>query len=255
MCARRLALPGRDLIGLLRGSEATLSFLMDFIYNFHWQELLDLLIHVLAALFCIIFHECAHGYAADRLGDHTARERGRLSWNPIRHIDPMGLLLMVVAGVGWAKPVPVDPRHFKHPKQGMALTALAGPASNLVLTVVALLIGRFLYPLSSQLLYGTPVAYVYIYCFSFIAYVAVLSLGLGLFNLIPISPLDGSKVLLSLLPDRIYFNILRYERYVMLLLIVLVFFGVFDSPLQYCINGVLSWLCQLTGFPASIYGL
>jgi Zn-dependent protease len=85
--------------------------------------------------------------------------------------------------------------------------------------------------------------------------VAVLSLGLGLFNLIPISPLDGSKVLLSLLPDRIYFNILRYERYVMLLLIVLVFFGVFDSPLQFCINGVLSWLCQLTGFPASIYGL
>ena len=96
-----------------------MSYFQDFLQNLDLSALGSLVVQAIAALICIIFHECAHGFAADRLGDHTARNRGRLSWNPIRHIDPFGLLMMVVAGVGWAKPVPVNPNNFKHPKRGM----------------------------------------------------------------------------------------------------------------------------------------
>ena len=122
-----------------------MSFLQDFINHLDLEQLLSLLLRVAAALICIIIHECAHGLAADRLGDHTARSSGRLSWNPLRHIDPFGLVMMVTAGVGWAKPVPVDARNFKNPRKGMAVTALAGPASNFLLAFVALGLSSLLY--------------------------------------------------------------------------------------------------------------
>ena len=154
----------------------------DFLNNMDWWGLLTLLISAAAALLCITLHELSHGFVAWRLGDPTAKNAGRLTLNPIRHLDVVGLLMMLVAKVGWAKPVPVDLRYFKKPKQGMALTALAGPASNLLLAVAAMLISKVIY------LYA-PYSAVMDVVFSFCLYtLAPLSIGLGLFNLIPIPP-------------------------------------------------------------------
>ena len=232
-----------------------MSFLQDFLNNLDLEQLLRLVIRVAASLICIILHECAHGFAADRLGDHTARAHGRLSWNPLRHIDPLGLLMMVVAGVGWAKPVPVDARNFRKPKQGMAATALAGPVINLLLAAAALGAAAPIYRVLVYSSLGETLWNVLYYLFLLLVRVAILSVGLGLFNLIPIPPLDGSKVLFSCLPDRLYFQILKYERYVMYALFALVFVGVLDAPLNFCITRVLSLLCRLTGFPAAVLGL
>ena len=169
-----------------------MSYFQDFLQNLDLSALGSLVVQAVAALICIIFHECAHGFAADRLGDHTARNRGRLSWNPIRHIDPFGLLMMVVAGVGWAKPVPVNPNNFRHPKRGMALTALAGPAANFLLAIICLLVGNGLIILGQRIVAGTAAASVFLFFYRLILRMAVLNVGLGLFNLIPIPPLDGA---------------------------------------------------------------
>ena len=227
-----------------------MSFLRTFASSLDFSALISLVSQVVAALICIIFHECAHGFAADRLGDHTARQRGRLSWNPLRHIDPFGLIMMVVAGVGWAKPVPVNPGNFRHPKRGMAITSLAGPVANFVMAIAATFLLSLLYhsPLN---LWAQPVYFIFVLLYR----IAILSVGLGVFNLIPIPPLDGSKVLFSFFPDRIYFSILRYERYVMLALFVLIFMGALDRPLSMGIHQVMRWICLLTGMPASALGL
>ena len=210
-----------------------------------------LLIRVLAALVCITLHELSHGYVAYRLGDQTARASGRLTLNPIRHIDPFGLLMLVVAGVGWAKPVPVDPRNFRNPKRGMAITALAGPVANFIIALVALFAGNPVFRAYYASSAPSPVLY---YILIFLIRCAMLSVGLGIFNLIPIPPLDGSKVVFALLPDRVYFTILRYERYIMIALFALVFFGVLDAPLHFVIGHVLRLFCLITGFPSSVFG-
>lgn len=223
-----------------------------FLENFDLSQLLDLLIQVAAALLCVSFHEMGHGYAAWLLGDSTAKRRGRVSMNPLRHIDPLGLLLLVTAGFGWAKPVPVDMQHFRRPKLGMALTALAGPFSNFLMGTAALLAASALYHVALAQLMTTLWLY---NLFLFLVRIAVLSMGLGIFNLIPIPPLDGSKVVFSLLPDRVYYTILRYERYLMFLLFALVFLNVLDAPLSVLLNGGLRGLCWLTGFPPDVLGL
>ena len=177
-------------------------------------------LRVAAVFLCLTVHESCHGLAALALGDSTAKSMHRLSLNPLRHIDWFGLLLMFVAGFGWAKPVPVDPRYFKKPKQGMALTALAGPVSNLLLAFLALLAAKaiFLY---------TPDVPGWNALFNFLMItLAPMSIGLGVFNLIPIPPLDGSKVLAVLLPDSAYIRLMRYERYGILVLLALSFAGV-----------------------------
>ena len=212
-----------------------------FLNRMDWQGLLGLVLSAAAALLCITFHELSHGAAAYWLGDRTAKKAGRITLNPIKHIDPIGLVMLMVVGVGWAKPVPVDPRRFRNPKGGMALTALAGPASNVVLTLLMLLLCRLLSPWMPRA--GTAM----LIFFMFLCHVAVLSLGLGLFNLIPIPPLDGSKVLFALLPEKIYWTIQRYERYILVLVLVLSFVGVFDGWLSLAIERALSFLCALMG--------
>lgn len=221
-----------------------MTSLSDFLQGMDWWGLLGLLISAAAALFCITVHELSHGLAACLLGDPTAKNAGRLSLNPIRHIDPMGLAMMLVAKVGWAKPVPVDMRYFKKPKQGMALTALAGPASNFVLAFLAVAVCSLAFRLPGAMADRLPV-YILL---DFLSNVAILSVGLGIFNLIPISPLDGSKILLSFLPDKVYLAILRYERYVMGLVLVLTFLGVFSRPLSWLMTRTLGAFCSLLGF-------
>lgn len=211
-------------------------------FELDWQGLLTLLVSALVALFCITVHELSHGFVAYKLGDPTAKNAGRLTLNPIRHIDIFGFLMMLVAHVGWAKPVPVDPRYFKDPKRGMALTALAGPASNLVLAILALAGGSLLF-------WHGPETEFMAYVLLILCYMAVLSVGLGLFNLIPIPPLDGAKIFYAVLPDRFYATMLHYERYVRFLVLILAWMGVFSGPLDFCIGKVVRLLCGLTRFP------
>ena len=193
-----------------------------------------------ACLLCISFHEMCHGLAALALGDPTAKNAGRVTMNPLRHIDPVGLILMITVRFGWAKGVPVDIRNFKKPKEGMALTALAGPLSNLVLAIVATVgygVSLFYYLYTeSEILY-----WIYTFC----AYTAVLSVGLGVFNLIPVPPSDGSKILAMFLPVKAYVKLMRYERYGMILMAVLLFTGILSGPLTVARTWVLDAIWPL----------
>ena len=214
----------------------------DFLEEMDWWGLLTLVIVAAASLLCITLHELSHGLAAWRLGDPTAKNAGRLTLNPIRHLDPFGLLMMLVARVGWAKPVPVDMRYFRRPKAGMALTALAGPAANFVTALLAVC-------LASLIWHFAPLGHVSLLALCFLSNMALLGIGMGLFNLIPISPLDGSRILFALLPDRVYYKLLRYERFVGVVLILLVLLGVFSRPLSFLMSRILGLMCALTGMP------
>ena len=212
----------------------------DFLNNMDWWGLLTLLISAAAALLCITLHELSHGFVAWRLGDPTAKNAGRLTLNPIRHLDVVGLLMMLVAKVGWAKPVPVDPRYFRKPKQGMALTALAGPVSNFLLALVLLVGARIMVDHAAYSALNQGIL-------DFLLSTAVLSIGLGLFNLVPIPPLDGAKVLFSLLPDRMYDTMLRYERIGMFVLWGLVLLDVGSGALNSAIAWVFRIFCRIIG--------
>lgn len=205
-------------------------------------SLRDILLRVAAVFLCLTIHETCHGLAAYALGDPTAKRAHRLSLNPLRHIDWLGLLMMVVAGFGWAKPVPVNPNYFKKPKQGMAVTALAGPVSNLLLAILLLLIARGVY-IRAALTGSFSATW-----FAFLLDTASLSVGLGIFNLVPIPPLDGSKVLAVLLPDRAYDWLMHYERFGMLVLVMVISVGIGSNALDNAIRWTFTMLCRLVGF-------
>lgn len=219
--------------------------IQSFLDHMNWFQLVVLVMGALASLLCLTFHELAHGLTAYRLGDPTAKVNGRLTLNPIAHVDLVGLFLMLAVRVGWAKPVPVDMRNFKNPKRDMAITALAGPASNFVLALAALGICSLIYHLG-------PDGAVSAYAILFFCYMAVLSVGLGLFNLIPIPPLDGSKVLFSLLPDKLYLTVLRYERFLIVAVVLLAWSGFFGGPLGAAMEAVTRALCGVVRFPFEI---
>lgn len=212
-----------------------------------WGALLDVLIVAAAAVLCITFHETCHGLTALALGDPTAKRMGRLSLNPLRHVDLMGLVMLAVAKVGWAKPVPVDARYFKNPKVGMAAVAVAGPLSNVLLSALAL----FGYTVSSFFAVYREIALLEPLA-DFFYYVFYISAGLAVFNLLPIPPLDGSKVLFTFLPKQWYWKLMRFERYGMFLLMALLLTGMLDVPLNYLREGltgflmpVLDWTLEL----------
>ena len=184
-------------------------------------EIISLLCALPGTLIALSFHEFSHAFAAHRLGDDTAKRAGRLSLNPLRHLDPIGAICMLLFRFGWAKPVPIDARNFKKPKRGMALSALAGPVSNLLLAFVGIFIFALVTPHLSVEGENGVIYYqrgaewqlaVYLVLYSFYA----LNLALAVFNFLPIPPLDGSRIFLSFLPDRLYFRVMRYERVILL---------------------------------------
>lgn len=217
--------------------DAFRSWLAQLQFDGVWQTA----VLVAASLLCITFHETCHGLAAYKLGDNTAKRMGRLSLNPLKHVDLMGLIMMALFRFGWAKPVPVDMRNFKNPKAGMALTALAGPVSNVVLAYAAVVLCNFVMFLADRL--GST--WLLLALAQFFVYVEIISAGLAVFNVFPIPPLDGSKVLFALLSDRAYDRLMRYEKYGMGLLMALLVTGAIDRPLGAMRDWLLTWLNSL----------
>ncbi len=207
------------------------------------QKLLMILISIFCVLLSLSIHEMGHGLAAYLMGDRTAQSRGRLSINPIHHIDPIGGLCLLLFGFGWAKPVPINPYNFNNKKGGMVLTSLAGPFTNFVLAFVAE-IG--VVALGSMTFSSENIAYdIASVSYTICSYLAIMNLGLGIFNLIPIPPLDGSKVLNAVLPTDIYFKYMQYERFGFIILILLMNFGVFNRFLNFCVSGVLNFYTSI----------
>ncbi len=220
------------------GGETALGAFADFWNSLDRAAMLSAALRLAAVLLCLTVHETCHGLAAFFLGDPTAKSQHRLSLNPLHHIDWFGLAAMLTLGFGWAKPVPVDMRYFKNPKRGMALTALAGPASNLLMAFLALWGCKAIYDLA-------PDTAAWGWAFTFLRVLASLNVGLGVFNLLPIPPLDGSKVLFALLPDAAYGRLMRYERYGVLALYALIFFGALDGFLGRAVTGVFNAMVNL----------
>ena len=201
---------------------------MSLIHGIDWQGMGTMILRIAAILLCLVVHEVCHGLAAYKLGDPTAKMNHRLSLNPLHHLDVFGLLMMVTVGFGWAKPVPVDPRYFKKPKQGMAITSLAGPFSNFVLAYLAAIGANALAAVMTLRGESAGVFLAFQFCYLLV----LLNIGLGVFNLIPFPPLDGSKVVAMFLPDRLYIRWMRLERYGMIILMAILWFGWFDGFLD-----------------------
>lgn len=219
-----------------------LHYLQNLFQALDVSSLTEAVLRVAAVFLCLTVHETCHGLAALALGDPTAKSMHRLSLNPLHHIDWLGLALMFTVGFGWAKPVPVNPNYFRKPKQGMAVTALAGPVSNLLLAVLFLGIGKVIY------LYAPYSAGMNVFFEWCLFTVAPMSVGMGLFNLIPIPPLDGSKVLAVLLPERAYRWLMRYERFGIFALWLLVALGVGGRYMSLAIRWVYTLFCRIVGF-------
>ena len=222
------------------------------------------LLSALAAVVALTVHEFCHGYAAYKMGDNTAKNLGRLTFNPIKHLDPIGAICMVIFHIGWAKPVPVNPRNFNNPKKGFAITALAGPLVNILLGFLSCGI----YLLIVKLFGNTPIESEFtlnlltnVLLFVYLFY--TINVGLGIFNLLPIPPFDGSRIMHAVLPPKLYFGIMRYERRIYLCVLVWLLAGgtvaaflrsislIASNPILYSIvgifdlSGMLSFVIEL----------
>ena len=195
----------------------------------------DIIYILPAVIIAITLHELAHGWVSVRLGDPTPKRQGRLTLNPLKHLDPIGTLLLIVAGFGWAKPIIVDARYYKKPKRGMVLVALAGPIMNLLIAFVSVFIYGVVIKanLSTLELSGFTIG-----TMKFLSTLISINIGLAVFNLLPIPPLDGSKILTAVLPTKIYFGIMRYEKYISLVLMAALIFGLLNVPLFFLRNTV-----------------
>lgn len=207
--------------------------------NFDFTQFLSIAISSLAVIFLTLpAHEWAHAFVATKLGDPTPKWQNRLSLNPFKHIDYIGALCIIFLGIGWAKPVEVNMQYFKNPKRDMAITALAGPLMNLLIAFVLLLILNLLSLIFELNLF---VYYVFIY-FSYI------NTSLAIFNLLPVPPFDGSRILNAFLPDRIYYKIMQYEQIIFYVVLFILFTGAGSgvlSSITSTVFGFIYWLASI----------
>ena len=206
------------------------------------MDLFSILVRAIVLFTAIPIHEAAHAYVADKLGDPTARYCGRLTLNPIAHFDLIGSMAMLFTGIGWAKPVPINPLNFKDTKKGMAISAAAGPISNLIVAAISLALSKILLYAG----YGMGVNTVISTLYTVFNSMCFINISLAIFNLIPIPPFDGSRIFNYFLPDKWYFKIMEYERYIFIGLFILLFTGILDLPLNVLTGFVFKALDKLT---------
>ncbi|MBQ5398294.1 MAG: site-2 protease family protein [Ruminococcus sp.] len=207
----------------------------------------DILASLVVIFLVMPFHEWAHAFTAYKLGDTSVKYRKRLTLNPIEHIDPVGALMILLIGFGWAKPVPIDDRNFKNPKIGMGITALAGPVANLVAAIVGGLILNALITFCSAFLLSQFGNYVLL----FFVYYIELNITLAVFNLMPIPPLDGSKILFMFLPDKWVYTLYKYENIFFGVILILVWFDIL--PIGYFSSLLGQFISWLTALPFSFF--
>ena len=221
---------------------------------------------LLAVLVILSIHEFAHAYAAYKLGDNTARNLGRLTINPLKHLDPIGALCMVFFHFGWAKPVPINPRNFKNPKRDFAITAAAGPLANLFVAFVSAFVYLAVYAMVRNLSFSSSKDFLYILLSNVLLFIYIfhsINIGIAIFNLIPIPPLDGSRLLNLILPPKTYFSVMRYERQIYYALLGWLLLGDYASEALLSIpvvahNPVLSVIAKmlsLSGMLGDLIGI
>ena len=211
---------------------------------------LNVVVYIVSSLIVIFLtlpiHEFSHGFVATKLGDTTPKYQGRLTLNPLAHIDYLGALCILIFGFGWAKPVSVNMRNFKNPKLGMAITAIAGPMSNIIVAFITIILKDFI----SLFLSSNTIGY---YLCLLCIFIAQINVYLAVFNLIPIPPLDGSRILNAILPDSAYYKLMRYERFLIWGVFALIYLGILDRPLSFLSGAVLTGLNSLSGLIFGIF--
>lgn len=223
-----------SLFSVIRSGDAVTAILM-------------ILSRAFVVFLCLPVHEFSHGYAAYKMGDNTAKNLGRLTLNPLAHLNPIGTIMIFLFGIGYAQPVPINPRNFKNFKKGMALTAFAGPLANVAMSFIF----GFLYCLSI-FIYKRVAIIAVAYIAIFFLYAAQINAMLAVFNLLPIPPLDGSRILGVVLKGRAYDLYYRYERYIMLALLALLFFGLLNTPITFLTDLLMKIVLFI---PNLIFGL
>lgn len=207
---------------------------------------MTIFIRVVIILTLLPIHECAHAYIANKLGDPTAKNMGRLTLNPMAHMDIIGAVMLVFTGFGFARPVPVEPRNFINPKRGMGVVAAAGPISNIIVSFILLVLVKLLDLLGHNTFLGDFGFYYFIIQFLFM--MCYINLSLAVFNLLPVPPLDGSKIIGIFLSDKVYYKFMAYERYLSIALLILVASGVLNMPLSWLTDKLYSLIDLLTFF-------